>query len=791
MEIRYLNEALPPSAGGKACGLAQLAAMGLPVPAGFVAITPDIEELDGRTLQPFLDVLGPGEKAVRSSAVAEDGVAASFAGQFETFLSLKDGEEVVAAMRRCVENRSGRADEYARHRDTAADLTVSVVVQNMVPARCAGVLFTADPVTGRRDRVIVNAVPGMGEDLVAGRVDATVYRLPRHGGAREAEPENGDRLLTAAELEALVGGAIKAETQVGHPVDIEWAVAHSGELQFLQLRPITTLTAVHFNELDRTDGAPTDIYTRGNIGEMMPGAVTPLTASVTGRAINRGMNYFAQQSGALRRKQADHHYVALFYNHLFFNVTACHDFVKHVWQNKKENLETSIVGAIVPNAPVEPEGWLLGRVANFIRQIWNLLKAPRHARHIARLARHATVPVDDDPAKLYAALAGIRDRCAEAFSHHMIVSAFSGTFYAALLGILTKNRRPPQADDHRLAAVLLADIPDIEGADAVRALQRLAAVVQLHPPFAARFLAEDDAAALALLRGSDSPVRAQFEAFIERHGHRCVKESELSERPWRDQPTKLVRSLKTLAATKKRATPSERPRSLDETIAPFSFSDRLALRFVVPRARRAVAAREAAKANSIRVFDVARRGYRRLGAKLAEQGLLDDAEDVFFLAHEEIGVLIDDRAAHWRERAKARRAQQPLLEALRFPDVTYGTPTPVAEGECVVPIDGLRGTPVSAGTVTGPVRVVSSLAEADELQPGEIMVALMTDVGWTPYFSVIAGLITEIGSPLSHGAVVAREYGIPAVVSVKSVTSTLNTGDVVTLDAVHGVVKRA
>jgi pyruvate,water dikinase len=175
---------------------------------------------------------------------------------------------------------------------------------------------------------------------------------------------------------------------------------------------------------------------------------------------------------------------------------------------------------------------------------------------------------------------------------------------------------------------------------------------------------------------------------------------------------------------------------------------------------------------------------------MAQAGLLDDIDQVFFLTHEELGHLLKDHDPAWRARADKRRSIFPELDKLVFEEVSFGIPEPLEHEVQIEITEGqLKGIPVSSGLIEGPVRVVNSLGDAQKLQPGEIMVAAFTDIGWTPYFSIIAGLITEIGSPLSHGAVVAREYGIPAVVGAKGARKFLKNGDIVRLNGNNGIIE--
>jgi pyruvate,water dikinase len=210
---------------------------------------------------------------------------------------------------------------------------------------------------------------------------------------------------------------------------------------------------------------------------------------------------------------------------------------------------------------------------------------------------------------------------------------------------------------------------------------------------------------------------------------------------------------------------------------------------ILPKARKAVARREQTKAWSIGIQYQFKKAYRKLGQEMANTGLLSSAELIFFLKHEEIGqMLASGEFETWNTRAEARKKLYPEMNRLTFADLSFGIPVPQEEGVNTTTEGSLTGIPVSRGLVEGKVRLVNSLADARLLKRDEIMVARFTDIGWTPFYNIIAGLITEIGSPLSHGAVVAREYGLPAVVSMKGAMNNLSTGQKIRLDAIKGEV---
>ena len=797
MLFHLTREVADQPVGGKARGLKVLHQLGLRVPESFVIIHPDGHELPEDVLATHLRALGDGPKAVRSSAVSEDGLHASFAGQFASYLNLSGIEAVKAAIRKCAASAGAdRVSLYAREIHDRADTRVSVIVQNMVQAEKAGVIFSADPVSNRRDKMLIDVAAGAGDDLVSGKKDAVQYRLFNSGKDIVSQiARNGD-LLSAAQVRELMAGARQAEKSYGRPVDLEWAIDSAGAIHWLQVRPITTLDDVHFNELDDVKQESADVWSLGNIGEMMPGVVTPLTYSVCGRAIDIGLGYLAARSGVIPMQDIRKwRSLELFYNRLFFNMSRYLAYVQRLALNKKENVLISLSATDVPELRVGKLDPLVLRCLRFLKQITTIQFAGRSVKKLRKLERSFHLEMTGDLHKDYQTLDFAFERLVDAFCFHLLGSAQSGFYYSILMGIVTGNKRPPQARDHALAAQLLADNPAIESADAVKSLERFAEQVRGAAGFAEQLSATIPSAALNLIQEhAPTHVRDSYQAFLRRHGHRCVREAELREKPWEEDQEQLVSMIQ---ASLKAGQQSKSKRDGADQLCllmkqQLTVTQRLFVKLFSRAARKAVANREMTKALSMRMVNRTRKAYRSYATTLVQHGLLDDTDQIYFLTREEIGRLIADHDPAWKAKANKRRVQLPETAKLQFPLMNVGIPEPLEEEEPVtIAGNQLRGIPVSRGVVRARARVVNSMAEAAALQQGEIMVVSFTDIGWTPYFSLIAGLVTEIGSPLSHGAVVAREYGIPAVVCAKGARQFIKTGDMVVLDGTSGTVELA
>ncbi|MBL6950679.1 MAG: hypothetical protein ISR57_08565, partial [Bacteroidales bacterium] len=681
-KIIRLQEIGDDPAGGKAHGLQVLMKLGLSVPDTFVIIHPELAILDDQQFLSSMEQLGDGPKAVRSSAVSEDGYDASFAGQFESYLNVSGMEEIKSAIQKCIETASSsRVHHYSQHRKADADLGISVIVQNMIPSQVAGVLFSADPVSHRRDKMIMNVVKGLGEELVSGRKDAHHFEINQNGSDIEELICSDDSLLTILQMKELISGAQLAETAYGQPVDMEWAINIDGKVNWLQARPITTLNEVHYNELDTVKGGSNDVWTLGNIGEMMPGVITPLTYSVVVDTIDYGMCVLAEKAGAFSlRKRKNYRYIQMFYNRLFINLTNMMDYPKHTWLNKPENIQLALSVEVNPDLKPERKVFILKRIVNFFRQSYTITRAGRNLNRLTKIAAAFNVNTDLPRHELYEELGLARMIVCKGFGHHLITSGQSGSLYSAFMGILTGNKRLPNAEDHHLVTILLTDIPDIESADAVKSLEALSIMVRSHSSFAGLFINISPEEALRKIQ-EEAPgeITRFFNDFLVRHGHRCVRESELREQPWEENQEHLIQLLQSKVKFGKiQHQEFDIKEETQKTLRMLPFHKRFIFRALLPSARKAVARREISKALAIKMVNELRKGYRALarlmadtGSQIPDQGsgirhqasgisLLDDLDQIYFLTHDEIGQLIitDDQTLL----TKANRRRELLPE---------------------------------------------------------------------------------------------------------------------------------
>ncbi len=773
--------------GGKAAGLGQLTRIGLPVPAAFVIIDAQVDVFPD-DLMAHYQAVGGGRVAVRSSALGEDGEESSFAGQFESILNVQGETDLRQAIAGCVASLSGKAAQaYQNDQGGDRQKTMCVVVQAMVDPRAAGVLFSADPVSGRHDRLVIDAVSGLGESLVSGAATPDHYVLNLENEVLNRELVGETAILSDEQIEALARGARRAVAQLGNPLDMEWAIDEEGALQWLQARPITTLG----NDLNAgaTAIASSDVITRCNVGEMMPGPVCPLTFSTQGRAIEHGMQHMHVCYGGRPSITDDWTQINLFFGHMFINLTGGLEAARYVSITNAESVGQSLCGRVIPELQ-DPENKksLLRRIWGSFQFVRYCLKATQVIAEFESRFRHFHIRYKNDSVAMAEEMELQFPWLLEADEVHLRSSAYSGAMEGLVQGIVGGRDRDSDLDRkaaHQAeAARLLAGASFVESAMMVEHLDEVVDAIALDSAEVKKFRAASVEEALAWLQGPDSGAAGMgFRSFLRHHGHRGYRELCVREKAWADAPAQVVQTMQASIAA--RMAGNYRPKQ----VAALDLSElKRSLGFLVPRAHLAIRQREQTKSMLVDATYRLKCGYRHLGVLLAGEGSLPDADLVFFLSREELSEFCRRPTKNRVDLMVKRRRALEFQEKLEFEDVYVGFAEPVDPGiPAAVGKGEYVGRPVSPGVVEGRARVALSLEEAAALEPGEILVSHVTDIGWTPYFSLIAGLATDVGSAVSHGAVIAREYGLPAIVNLRVATRVVRTGDWVRLDADKGI----
>jgi rifampicin phosphotransferase len=772
--------------GGKAAGLAELRRLGLAVPVGFVIADVSAQgSLDAATDR-FLALATAGATpvAVRSSAVGEDGDDQSFAGQYDTVLGVDSLDGFAAAVRKCADSvGSQRASSYSG----SPAATMNVVVQQMVDARTAGVVFTADPTTGRRDLMVIDAIAGLGEALVDGTASPDHIVLDPEGTPVVREV-GVVPVLSGEDVAEIRAGALRAAQHWGRPLDLEWAIDRTGKLWWLQARPITTLPG-DLNEMDSPVAGATHVYTRCNIGEMMPGAFCPLTASVSGYAIDYAMQMTQVVARAQQSYEKPWLQVGYFYGHMFLNLTEGTALSSGILGNSLEQFSMSICGRVVDELEAKPPQPFTRKLVNTVRLTSNALSAGPAIRRLQAQITGFGIPTGDDARLVLQQLESGVDLYRDVTLTHVRSSSRAAVaaniLESTLIRQALKNGRSEE-DGRAEAMGLMAGASDVESAMMLGELQSVVRAVAADAATTDQFLSATPDVAVTTLRAADSTEGMALRQFLIRHGHRGYRELCMRDPSWAEDPAGLGTMMQVMLAAARES--GDRAPVHSGVDAPTSRAIRLLARLAQGGAR----GREETKSKMALMAHALKRGYRHLGEVLAQSGRLPDADLVFFFDRSELPRVVGgEDATDLVRRALQRREALAFQDSLEFEDVSVGRPRPVvARPPSTFDDDQIVGRPASRGSVEGIVRVAKSISDARDVQRGEILVAPVTDVGWTPYFTVIAALVTDIGSSVSHGAVVAREYGLPCVVNTLVATKALKTGDRVRVDGDRGVVTR-
>jgi pyruvate,water dikinase len=786
--------------------------------------------------------LGPEHPlAVRSSATAEDLPGASFAGQQDTYLNVRGERALLDAVRRCwISLFTDRAVLYrARGGFGHRAVRLSVVVQQLIDPEVSGILFTADPISGHRQVISVDAGFGLGEALVSGLISADLYRVDRRTGevllarpgkkafavrsspgggtVREELPErvSSARALDDAQLRALAEMGDRVERlYAGVPQDIEWCIA-DGVVHVVQARPITSL----FPLPEEPPAEPgLHVYLSFGHVQMMTDAMPRLAREVWRLFFPAGKERFTLPApGTLSPVMVPAG------SRLYLDVTgvlrvpglrtALLGVLSHVYEMVARGLQVFVArpefrAARPRTATVTKALRILAPV--FVRLPARLLLLDP-ARAAARFDRAVVELPHESERRIRAAdtpAARIRQSMAEmnglfARLRRFLPGPVSGMLAYALLRRLA---RASWADDVRPELELLPrGLPWNVTTEMDLAVGDLTDVLRPHPALIELIRTAGWASvrgALATVDGG-SRLAGALEDFLARYGNRSASEIDLSRPRWRDDPSLLLRVMVGGLAASDAGMHRRQHRAQAEAgeaagakliaaagSGPVGPLRRPVVARLVRVARHGMGLREHPKFIIIQLLGVVRAEVVAAGKLLAGRGQLVSASDVWHVGFEELAAALDDPAMSLAERVAARAAEL-RADRERKPPLLFssdGEVPVVGAGRSDLPAGALPGTAASAGVVEGIAHVVTD-PTTDTLHAGEILVAPYTDPGWTPLFVHAAGVVTEVGGMMTHGAVVAREYGIPAVVSVASAVDRIRTGQRIRVDGTRGFVE--
>ena len=777
--------------------------------------------------------------AVRSSATAEDLPDLSFAGQQDTYLNVIGEAEVLKAVISCWSSLwTARAIGYRLRNHIPQDqVALAVVVQEMIPSDTSGVLFTANPLSGLRSETVIDATFGLGEALVSGQVEPDHYVVDtitntirsktlgakavstrsRSGGGVETSQEDmsAQQALSDGQIVQLAGLGQSIQREYHFPQDIEWAFAE-GKPYILQSRAITSLFPVPEECND-----PLFVWFSFGAVQGLVGPITPLGQDAIRRVFLGGARLFDPK--------AEPDQLRVFVSageRIWINITGVirHPVGSRIIRGALGIIEPGTAHVIKPlmNDPRLGTGTgrfkfsTLQRLGKFFlpvigRAIRNALNPETARIEFDRaidgyLSTAQIAPAENKFDRLANIVAFMKERIGTVFKFLLpkFISMFAPSL--AALNLLNEMSSDQAPGDHGFSMPVLEitrGLPKNVTTEMDLALWQTAQTIK------------NDSESLDVWSGSDAPTLAQrfhdgtlpvaaqtaVARFMEQYGMRGVGEIDFGQPRWRDDPTPIMQTLKSYIQIDENSAPdvlfARGQKAAEAAIEKLaqeargqsfgSIKERI-VRAAVRRVRVLMGVRESPKFFAIRVMGIARKALMEVGQEFADAGIINRADDLVFLRLSELEALSRNEPRDWKalvaeRRAtyerEARRRQVPRLL------VSDGRAFYEGVGANTDTGDVITGSPVSPGVVEGIVHVVFNPHEA-QLAPGEILVCPGTDPAWTPLFMAAGGLITEVGGMMTHGSVVAREYGIPAVVGVHQATTRLKNGQRIRVDGTTG-----
>jgi pyruvate,water dikinase len=840
--------------GGKGMSLAKLANAGLPVPGGFHVTTeayrqfvtandlqPKIEaalrsadpalpstlEAASQTIGNFFaqaEIPGdlanaivnayaelPGSNpavAVRSSATAEDLPDASFAGQQETYLNISGAGQVLEATKKCWASLwTARAIGYrARQNIGVEGVALAVVVQTLIDAEAAGIMFTANPLNGNHDETVINAAWGLGEAVVGGAVTPDTLTVSKPDGSlieretaeklvmtvrtgtgtqEQPVPDSLQKVPVLSDTQATQLTRIGAEIEelYGMPMDIEWTLA-DGQFAIVQARPITAMPEA---PLDWPLPDPKGVYMRTSIADLMPKALSPLFVTMGIPTLRKQMNPLA------KRVIGGNPDLGPYY---FTNINT------YAYMNSK--------------FPSRTWGWILFRMIpaypGLIRGLvpfWRNELHPEYQEYVAN--KRDLIPTQMSAAGLWHEIQELFNAAAY-YMDGLMFATMGASAGSEMLLTNAYNKLVKQDSDPEATALLMGwdNIP----VRSEKSLYDIAMWISRDKNLAEYVLntsSHDLAEKLKTPETGSHPLLNEFASKFQKHldnfGH-TIFQLDFAEGLPLDHPEMMLETIKmylrgegTNPHKRQKASQQKRIETTEAALNRLKGLKLWLFRMVLKWGQSLAEVREDALAEMGLAYPKMRELLRELGQRFVEAGVISQPEDIFWLEKVEIQNCVEklenkrtpDNLAIQVEKRKAfnKKVSQvtpPPMIPMKERVMGFKSETFIAKTEDAQSGNLLTGVPTSAGVVTAPARVLHGPEDFDQMQAGDVLIAGTTTPAWTPLFAMASAVVTDIGGPLSHGSIVAREYGIPAVMGTGVATRRIQSGQTITVDGTKGEV---
>jgi phosphohistidine swiveling domain-containing protein len=793
-----------PIAGSKAFHLGKMAQAGYPVPDGFVVLSHAFAEFsalervnDGfrQELKAALDRVKAIRYMVRSSAIGEDGIEASFAGQLESFQSGPDTQEVIDNIQKCWSSyRKDSVGIYEASRGVKLQ-GMAVVVQRLIEPSHAGVIFTRNP--DDDTEALVEYVEGHGEKLVSGKVNPGRFTYSLNGASgKKPIPLHFDEGIRIAR---------SLERMYQMPLDIEWVMADQ-RFYVVQSRPITTIAR-----------GRRVFWSNTNINENYPDPVTPLLYSI---ARDSYYNYFKQLSKLFlvpveRIRALEPAYtnvIGTFGCRVYYNMSSIHEIIRS--SPFSSTLIKSFDNFVGYAADTASGTSATGSKLKFLQKV--VLYNSTLDRTVGDFERLADQYSNTADAAL--SYSEMRD-CFHAFIQirmHSWYKASLADFFAMLyhgvLGKFCKKFYGKDADG--IHNNLIQAIPGLISSEPVIDMYAIKTALREDTTAYEHFrtLTPHEFYQWLQTTQSHETIKTKIAGYISKWGFRCSGELMLTTKTYCEEPAKFIELLKQYdlmpdsdPAAVIRSRFNERKKVINSfrrrivarngILLPLSFVQVAILHLLIHLASRGIMARERVRLKQALLYFKFKQIVERLGSAFRQRGFINQAPDILFLRHQEIAEMLSASymlPGNLKEAISLRQTEFEHAGTLKYPDDfssplgEYPSPSALNGHASVMTGRILKGLPVCGGQVRGKAKVLTSVLEASRLVKGDILVTRQTDPGWIVVFPLISGLIVERGGMLSHGAIVSREFGIPAIVGVQDAHRHIKDGEEILLNADTG-----
>lgn len=776
-------------------------------------------EILGKEIEAFFRVLtkkGYKSVAVRSSGNLEDGVSSSFAGQFESYLNVVDAESVKKSVIDCWASLYGnKVVAYSGNNQiNLNDIALSVIIQGQIASESSGVIFTANPLTGNDKQMVIEAVTGVGEALVQGAVMPDMYHynwydekveVIRTGEQEKAlvvsdsgsglswrENSSKQRILTDAQVSELGKVCLEVQQFYGEPLDIEWAF--QGETCYiLQARP---LTSIHFDvEYEWTTADLKD-------GGISSSITTPMMFSLYEYIFENTLPVYLKSIHVFPKRKFNK-WFNWWFGYAYWNMLAAKEGVKQIPGFKERSFDMDL--GIDPD--YQGDGYVTGFTpASIFRGIKILIATNRS---IARRPGLCRISVEKS-ARLFKEIESMNLKEIEleplmAFAHKMFCDNYlqiEGDYFftiydnsnAATLckeAIEKINKNKNNKINYLNLVCGLSDLSHMRPTNELWDLSRLIRADKKAFDF---FISETkEGLSGKFLSGKAFPYNREVNNFIQKFKFHSMRELDLTIPNWDEDPSLVFDMLLSFLKNDDAAD----PRIANQKQVALYESEKRKLKpgmlKKVEAQRQLLWWREEMRDYSSRMYYYIRKVLLAIGEKLTAKGMLEQQDDVFFLTFQKLFEYTDaSKIAAFKKKITKNKIFYKSYRNFNKPSEIWEKKRAASSIAAVAGVkDAFLGISGSSGTIKGKAKVIHTIFEADLITDGDILVTKFTDPAWTPYFSKISGLVTETGGMLSHGAVVSREYGIPAVLGVKNATASIQTGDIIEIDGSAGVVKIA